>query len=79
MLGASQPFGFGQAGSGGVYLAEELRQEPGSSIRGDLTRIVPSVHLVSCKRCTETTLLGTEGNGCGQQLTYSVALPALGS
>jgi hypothetical protein len=79
MLSTPQPFSLREAGRGGVYFAEELREEAGASVRGDLTRIMPSVHLMCCEGCTKRALLGTEGNGCGQQRTPIVLLPALGS
>jgi hypothetical protein len=76
MLSTPQPFGLGEARRRRVDLAEELLQEPGPSVRGELTRIMPSVHLMGCERCTEGTLLGTEGYGGSQQHDLSVVLEA---
>jgi hypothetical protein len=53
MLSTPQPFGFGKARRRGVDLAEELREEPGACVRGDIPRVVPGVHLVGCDGCTQ--------------------------
>jgi hypothetical protein len=47
VLGSAKPLGLRQARGSVIDLAEELRQEARSCVRGDFTRIVPGVHLVS--------------------------------
>jgi hypothetical protein len=58
MLGSTEALRFWKARCCGVDLAQELGEEAGSSSRGDLTRIVLSMHRVGGERCTKAALLG---------------------
>jgi hypothetical protein len=53
MLGTSQTFGLWEAGGCRVDLAEELPQETGAGVRGDLSRVVPGMQRMSGKTRTK--------------------------
>jgi hypothetical protein len=58
MLGSTQSLSLWQSGRDCVDLVDEPLQERSASVRGDLTRVVPRVHLVSSKGRTKRALLG---------------------